>query len=363
MSSYVYDPNGNLTAQSYPEIEYTYDSLNRLRTMGKTHFSYDVFGRCLAIKEGNDKKLLFYQGEQEIGSLVDGKMEEFRLVHPEASQETTFAIEIGHKVHFPIQDDRSNIVALQNEDGTLVQYSRFSPFGEEELFGDKTIKNPWRFANRRQVNGLSLFSKRLYSPQLRRWLTSDPLGFEDGLNLYTFVRNNPLRYQDPDGQFAFAIPLFCIAFGEGIAISTTTLSIIGGALAGCAIGWAVHEVDAWSDTRYLHEKEEENKSKDDRKRWPVYAPDRPLPLDEDGKHVPDTDVPHTQLGTRNGEKGKYPQAREFDENGRPVRDIDFTDHGRPDKHPFPHQHRWKENPTGGTRQRNKLAEPVTGWEY
>ena len=43
----------------------------------------------------------------------------------------------------------------------------------------------------------------------------------------------------------------------------------------------------------------------------------------------------TQLGTR---KGAYPQSREFDGNGRPVRDIDWTDHGNPDWHTDPHQH-------------------------
>lgn len=46
-----------------------------------------------------------------------------------------------------------------------------------------------------------------------------------------------------------------------------------------------------------------------------------------------------------------------------MRDIDFTDHGRPDKHPNPHQHRYKENPTGGSRSREKKAEPLSDWGY
>ncbi len=42
--------------------------------------------------------------------------------------------------------------------------------------------------------------------------------------------------------------------------------------------------------------------------------------------MPETDgAPHTQLGT----KMKYPPVREYDENGKPVQDIDFTDHGTP----------------------------------
>ena len=76
-----------------------------------------------------------------------------------------------------------------------------------------------------------------------------------------------------------------------------------------------------------------------------------------------SDAPHTQLGTKKGSKGTYPQAREFDQYGNPVRDIDFIDHGRPQNHPNPHQHEHLPNPTGGTPERSKNPEPVTGWNY
>jgi len=95
----------------------------------------------------------------------------------------------------------------------------------------------------------------------------------------------------------------------------------------------------------------------------IYVPDRPLPVNESGVPIPESSNPHTQLGTRNGRKGKYPQAREFDENGNPVRDIDFTDHCRPQNHPNPHQHEHKPNPNGGTRIRDPKGQPVTGWNY
>lgn len=74
---------------------------------------------------------------------------------------------------------------------------------------------------------------------------------------------------------------------------------------------------------------------------------------------------HTQLGAKQGRKGEYRQAREFDEQGRPVKDIDFTNHGRPQNHPKPHQHRYIENETGGTLQRMSEAEPLPEhlWNY
>jgi len=96
-------------------------------------------------------------------------------------------------------------------------------------------------------------------------------------------------------------------------------------------------------------------------------PDRDLP--STGKNnrikVPDADAlenlsditkcrPYTQLGTRTIRGIKYRQAREFDGNGKPARDIDFTDHRFPDKHTNPHQHEWLNNGT----QRSKEAKPL-----
>jgi hypothetical protein len=85
--------------------------------------------------------------------------------------------------------------------------------------------------------------------------------------------------------------------------------------------------------------------------WRDGWPTRELPTTEHGVKIPDTDAAHSQLGTRSGRRGEYRQAREWDENGTEVRDIDFTDHGRPDKHANPHQHIYRENESGGSRIR------------
>ena len=90
-----------------------------------------------------------------------------------------------------------------------------------------------------------------------------------------------------------------------------------------------------------------------------------MPNDANGVHVPDTDAPHTQLGTKGSKKRPmetYPQAREFDENGGPVKDIDFTDHREPRIHPNPHEHPYVPNPTGGIPQRGS-PRPLENWSY
>ncbi len=86
----------------------------------------------------------------------------------------------------------------------------------------------------------------------------------------------------------------------------------------------------------------------------------PLPRNPDGTPAPDGEAagrPHTRLGREEGSKGPYNQAREFNSNGKPVKDVDFTDHGRPQNHTNPHQHPYISNKTGGTLQRGK-QEPL-----
>ncbi|MEV6493687.1 hypothetical protein AB0M20_34465 [Actinoplanes sp. NPDC051633] len=86
-------------------------------------------------------------------------------------------------------------------------------------------------------------------------------------------------------------------------------------------------------------------------------PGRKLPRDGNGIPTPESDYPHTELGVNDGRHGDYPQAREFDGNGQPVKDVDFTDHGRPSQHPNPHEHPYVPNPTGGSPRRGQ-AQPL-----
>jgi len=83
----------------------------------------------------------------------------------------------------------------------------------------------------------------------------------------------------------------------------------------------------------------------------AYRPVTPLPRGANGEMLPSSIYPHTQIGTEKGRKvGPYTAAREFGLNGLPIRDVHFTDHGRPyvPGHTSPHQHRHIPNPTGGT---------------
>jgi len=71
--------------------------------------------------------------------------------------------------------------------------------------------------------GLVYFGKRYYDPIFRRWLTTDPLGPENHSNLYQYLFNSPYLYEDPSGEFAFAIPL--LIWGAELMLPTLSACI------------------------------------------------------------------------------------------------------------------------------------------
>ncbi len=111
--------------------------------------------------------------------------------------------------------------------GTVVESAQYWPFGSP-----RTGTTPERAYTGQQKEsadtsalGLYYYHARFYSPVLGHFVSADPLTV-DGLDRYTYTRNNPVKYADPTGQCVGG--LYCSP-----AIALNILACSGGAFA-CA---------------------------------------------------------------------------------------------------------------------------------
>jgi RHS repeat-associated protein len=100
---------------------------------------------------------------------------------------------------------QSNTLELDDKAQTL-SYEHYYPYGGTAIISgkDKTQVQQKRYRytgkERDDNSGLCYYGARYLAPWLARWINPDAAGSIDGLNLYVYVGNNPLKYIDPTGD-------------------------------------------------------------------------------------------------------------------------------------------------------------------
>lgn len=230
ISHIEYDPNGNPRRDG--DTLYTYDALDRLTQIETPAFiqqyTYDSLHRRLSqITIANDTRQIryfLYDGQSEIGSYDPKRqMQELRILGhaPHAEIGATIAIELQGKVYAPIHDLQGNIATLLslNSSDKPSTY-RYSAFGEEKPA--RNVLSPWRYSSKRtDETGLVYYGRRYYNPSFGRWLTPDPAGFTDGMNLYAFVQNDPLIHWDEYGLLLLPLSGGILESDRGKSLAST----------------------------------------------------------------------------------------------------------------------------------------------
>lgn len=305
-----FDLNGNQTVKHTPSEEFSlkYDPLGRLIEAASDHkkivFSYDPLGRrlskvvnlitSLGLQEIENESYL-YNGYDEIGAFDSEKLKNFRVL----VRDKTIAIELDGQIFAPLLDVQDNVRRLVSLDTGLISESyEFTAFGQ--VLSEMSLLNPWCFAAKRidPELGLIYFGKRYYDPEFARWLTPDPAGFIDSVNLYQYVFNNPFRYRDPDGQLAWLVTVPLIVFGSEVAFvsfSAIITPIICGAITGAAVmyGYKVMEKQETHDTNDRFDNEEYCDNYD---HWDNVQEDLSMPQGKKGNKLAPNGDQNTQAG-------------------------------------------------------------------
>lgn len=107
------------------------------------------------------------------------------------------------------QSDHLNSTTLElTQRGEVITQESYYPYGGTAWWAathavEATCKTVRYSGKERDASGLYYYGFRYYAPWLQRWISPDPAGDVDGLNVYRMVRNNPVTLRDIDGRMPF----------------------------------------------------------------------------------------------------------------------------------------------------------------
>ena len=110
---------------------------------------------------------------------------------------------------FQLNNSIGSITMELDEQGQLISYEEYFPFGGTSIIAASSevevVIKEYRYSGKEcdSSTGMYYYGVRYYVTWLGRWNKPDPAGTVDGLNVFAFVKNNPISSSDEKGMWQY----------------------------------------------------------------------------------------------------------------------------------------------------------------
>jgi RHS repeat-associated protein len=236
------------------------------------NLAYDPLGRLWQVSSSSGTTQFLYDGD-ELAAEYDGSGNLTRRYHFGPGTDEPDFVDLGgmncSATYFLHADHEGSIVAATDCGANVTSIDSYDEYGIPGA-------NNWgRFQYTGQAwipeIGMYYYKARIYSPTLGRFMQTDPVGYDGGINVYEYALDDPVDHDDPSGDQAIALA------PEAAALCTGPQAAVCAIAAGVvAVGVGAYECYEHCGAIFHNEKG----SAGEKKAKPKVNPDK------QGKHQP-----------------------------------------------------------------------------
>lgn len=224
-ASYAYSSAGELRTKTEAGETTTYDHdargiLTGVSLPGGTRVDYKIDGQNRRIGKKVDgvlvQRWLYGNRLQVVAELDAGGSVVSRFVYGSSVTVPGYVVKGGSTYRILTDHLGSVRLVVEATTGTILQRMDYDEFGNVTQDTNPGFQ-PFAFIGREidLETGLCYFRARYYDPKVGRFLSEDPIGFQAGVNFYSYVNNRPTFLSDPFGLDAITKGPFTYYYNQG----------------------------------------------------------------------------------------------------------------------------------------------------